>query len=260
MKAEEWKESISGRVREILLKAGEIILGAHVERRDIRAKGGKADFVTAYDVRVQEYLIGQLASLIPDAAFFGEEDTKGSGRILGNGPVFIIDPIDGTTNFMFDRRHSCISVALCCDRRVCFAWVYQPYTGELWTAEEGAGAFLNGERLHPADLTLEEGVAAFGAARHYGYDPDPLFRLVRNLFEHSLGVREGGSAAIDLCRVAAGGNICYLEPMISPWDYAASSLILREAGCLITQWSGERITLDRSCSILAAPPQAYGEL
>ena len=247
-------------IRDVLYQAGGIIRNAHPEQNEIRRKGGEADFVTAWDVRVQEYLISRFAALVPGASFMGEEETGGSGKTLDDGAVFIIDPIDGTTNFMFDRRHSCISVALCVGKEVRCAWVYQPYTEEMWTAVKGGGAFLNARRLRAEDIPLEKGVAAVGAAKHYGCDLDPFFRLLRKLFERCLGLRDGGSAAIDLCRIASGGNICYLEAMLSPWDYAASSLILREAGCVVTQWNGTRITLDSPCSILAAPPTAHSQL
>ena len=247
-------------IRETVYRAGGMIRDAHPSPNEIMGKDGEANFVTAWDVRVQEFLISRLRELIPHASFLGEEETKGSVKSLDGGAVFIIDPIDGTTNFMFDRRQSCVSVALCEGKEVRYAWVYQPYTDEMWTAEKDGGAFLNGHRIQAKDLPLESGDAAVGAARHYGCDLDPFFRILRKLFERSLGLRDGGSAAIDLCRVAAGGNVCYLEAMLSPWDYAASSLILREAGCFVTQWNGTRITLDRPCSILAATPAAHGQL
>ena len=130
--------------------AGKILLSAHAEKHEIHAKAGPANFLTDYDVRIQQYLINQFSQILPGCSFFGEEDTEGNKRSI-EGQVFFIDPIDGTTNFMFDYRNSCVSVGLAEDGEVIAGWVYNPYTDQFWSAEKGKGAV---PRRHCADRNL----------------------------------------------------------------------------------------------------------
>ena len=124
----------------VLKKAGELML--RFEHPQVFAKGGHADFVTEADVAVQEYLMEQLARLYPTAKFFAEEKKD---NVLTDDFTFIIDPIDGTTNLMYGMNMSVISCGYCEDGEPKLAVVYQPFTNELYTAEKGKGAFLNGQ-------------------------------------------------------------------------------------------------------------------
>ncbi len=238
--------------------AGKILLSAHAEKDEIHAKSGPANFVTDYDVRIQQFLINRLSSIIPDCAFFGEEDTAENTRSVGNGYTFFIDPIDGTTNFMFDYRNSCVSVGLALDGELVAGWVYNPCTEQFWTAERGKGAFLNGKKINVLDGGLENGICAFGAARYNA--GDGIFDVLPELFTRSLSLRNGGSAAIDLCRVASGSNVGYVEMLLQPYDYAAASVIIEEAGGVICQADGNPITLEKGCSIVAGTKQAVKEI
>ena len=109
-------------------------MSAHVGEAEVHQKSGPANFVTDYDVKIQEYLISELSSVLPTCSFFGEEDTDGNEHKVGDGYTFFIDPIDGTTNFMFDYRNSCVSVGLAYAGRMIAGWVYNPFTNQFWKA------------------------------------------------------------------------------------------------------------------------------
>ena len=249
------KNQIEAAVRE----AGSILLTAHLEKQEIHQKLGPANFVTDYDVRIQKFLIERLSTILPGCSFFGEEDTEGNNRSTGtDGYVFYIDPIDGTTNFMFDYKTSCVSVGLSSDGSMIAGWVFNPYTDQFWLATRGEGAFLNGRKLMIGNDGLEDGICAFGAARYNA--GDGIFDVLPELFTRSLSLRNGGSAAIDLCRIASGSNIGYVEMLLQPYDYAAASVIISEAGGVISQADGGSITLNTGCSIVAGTKKAAGEI
>ena len=237
--------------------AGKILLSAHAEKDEIHTKAGPANFVTDYDVRIQQYLINRLSTILPGCSFFGEEETEGNKRSI-KGQVFFIDPIDGTTNFMFDYKTSCVSVGLAKDGEVIAGWVYNPYTDQFWSAEKGKGAYLNDKSLKISDGGLDSGICAFGAARYN--EGDGIFDILPELFTRSLSLRNGGSAAIDLCRVASGSNVAYVEMLLQPYDYAAASIIITEAGGCIEQINGDPITLDHGCSIVGGTKNAVAEV
>lgn len=247
-------KKIEAAVRE----AGKVLLSAHAEKNEIHSKTGPANFVTDYDVRIQQFLMNKLSAVIPDCAFFGEEETEGNKRQVGEGYTFFIDPIDGTTNFIFDYRNSCVSVGLVLDGVMIAGWVYHPYTDQFWKAERGKGAFLNEEKLTISDGGLDTGICAFGAARYN--EGDGIFEILPELFRRSLSLRNGGSAAIDLCRIASGSNVAYVEMLLQPYDYAAASVIIEEAGGVILTAAGTPITLNTGCSVVAGTKMAADEI
>lgn len=261
MEKETCEQKIFNEIEKIVREAGQILLNAQVTSDCISQKEGPANFVTKYDVEIQKYLIEQFSKLLPSAEYYGEENTAGNVHDeLEKGYVFYIDPIDGTTNFMFDYKHSCVSVGLAYDGTMIAGFVYNPYTDEMYLAVRGKGAWLNGRRLHIADKGIAEGIAAFGCARYNDDRVDLIFNVVKELFLRSLSVRNGGSAALDLCRVASGANVSYLELKLQPYDYAAASVIVEEAGGKISQVNGAPITLDGPCSIVAGTPAAVREV
>ena len=242
---------------EVVREAGKIILHAHEKEMVVFDKKGDANFVTRYDKEVQAYLIEHLRSLVPGANFLAEED--GIQQDLGEEYCFIIDPIDGTTNFICDYRYSSISVGLCYNGKMQFGVVYNPYLDEMYTAVKGEGAKKNGHAIHVRKDGLENSIASFGAARYNTEDADKVFDFAKKLYLNSLAVRSGGSAALDLCKIADGSVGVYFELKLQPWDYAAASLIISEAGGFISTLEGQLITLDKPCSILAANRQCWKE-
>lgn len=218
-------------------QAGEQILHAH----DIIAenKTDARNVVTEYDRNVQELLIGTFKKMLPEAHFFCEEnDVQDS---LSAEHVFIIDPIDGTANFVNGFHHSCVSVAYASFGEVCAAAVYNPYVDEMFTAQKGKGAFLNKKQIHVSDANLSASVACIGTSPYYHEIADRTFRMIRFLYDNALDIRREGSAALDLCSVACGRAGLFVELRLSYWDYAAGALIVEEAGGQC--WSSQGIPL-----------------
>lgn len=244
------------KITEIVKEAGKIILSAHNQENTVTAKEGKKNFVTKYDVAVQEFLFRELGEAFPDAKFIGEE---GENDFSTNGLRFIIDPIDGTTNFMQDYRCSCISVALCNGNDVIAGVVYNPYTDELFSAEKGKGANLNGNRIKVSDRPLSDGLALFGTSPYHPENTDETFALLRKVFDFSRDIRRSGSAAYDICTVACGRCEVFFEKGLQPWDIAAGTLILKEAGGVALNYQGREISFSAPNDVVFANPKAYKE-
>ena len=238
-------EKIINAVRE----CGEIILHADRNQTNTEVKEGRANFVTAYDKAVQQELREKLLAIHPQAHFVGEEDDVHES--IAQGDAFIVDPIDGTTNFVKDYKCSVISVAMTRDGKQELGVVYHPYLNEMYYAQRGKGAFCNGKRIHVSEKPLSEGLTLFGSAPYYPELIDDSFRILRMCFDRSLDVRRSGSAAYDLCCIAAGRAELYFELRLQPWDYAAGSLIVQEAGGMVSRVEGGEIDLSQACSVLA---------
>lgn len=244
-------------IREIVKEAGQILRNAHAGSKNISEKSGYANFVTAFDCQIQEFLVERLKAVFPEAGFIGEENHM--QEPLGEGYYFIIDPIDGTTNFIHDYHHSCISVGVAYQGTGFAGVVYNPYLDEMYWAKKGEGAYCNEGRLTVKDVSLEESIVAFGCARYNSEETDRSFDFAKKLYLQSHGIRNGGSSTLDICRIASGRNGLYFEMLLQPWDYAAASVILEEAGGVITTMDGTPITLDAPCSILAGSPVVWEE-
>ncbi|MEE1065055.1 MAG: inositol monophosphatase family protein [Acutalibacteraceae bacterium] len=240
----------------IVKDAGEIILSAHNQESAVTAKEGKKNFVTKYDVAVQEFLFTELGKAFPDAEFVGEE---GDNNLSSKALRFIIDPIDGTTNFMQDYRCSCISVALCKENDLIAGVVYNPYSNEIFSAEKGKGAYLNAQKIEVSDRPLSDGLALFGTSPYHPENTDETFALLRKVFDFSRDIRRSGSAAYDICMVACGRCEIFFEKALQPWDVAAGTLILKEAGGVAFNYEGNEINFSTPNDVVFANPKAYEE-
>ena len=247
-------------MQDIVHEAGAMLRDAHLSTSEIHEKEGPANFCTDYDLRIQRFIMARLSKAIPGCSFYGEEDTEGNHASAISPYTFYIDPIDGTTNFMFDYHHSCVSVGVAYAGQLVAGYVYNPYVDELFHAVQGEGAWLNDRRLVMQDKPIKEGIVAFGCARYNDSDTDLLFDVTRQMFLRSLSIRNGGSAALDLCRIASGSNVAYYEFKLQPYDYAAASVIIEEAGGYISRVDGGSITLDRPCSIVGGTETAWREV
>lgn len=244
------------KIIETVKEAGKIILSAHNREASVTAKEGKKNFVTKYDVAVQDFLFAELARNFPEAEFVGEESEN---DIESKALRFIIDPIDGTTNFMQDYRCSCISVALCKENSVIAGVVYNPYTNEIFSAEKGKGAYLNGKRINVSSRPLSDGLALFGTSPYHPENTDETFALLRKVFDFSRDIRRSGSAAYDICTVACGRCEVFFEKALQPWDIAAGTVILKEAGGIALNYKGEEIVFSSPNDVIFANPEAYKE-
>lgn len=242
-------EEVLEKIVDIVKEAGEILLGAERIGESVEEKSGKANFVTAFDKKVQDFLFHSLAEVLPEAVFIGEEEETHAA--LPKGYAFIIDPIDGTTNFMKGYCASSISVGLLKAGRPELGVVYNPYLGEMFHAVKGKGAFCNKRPIRVSEHELGEGVVIFGTAPYYEELAEKSFRYAYRLFKECLDVRRSGSSAIDICNIACGRAELFFELMLSPWDYAASSLILAEAGGVIADAEGGELAYDCGCGVVA---------
>lgn len=235
--------------------AGKLVLA--IPRPQITSKEGHANFVTSADVASQRFLMEALAPLVPGAHFFSEEEET---HTLLPGYNWILDPIDGTTNFIRGCHCSAISVGLAKDGEPVAGAVYDPYRDELFTAAKGFGAFLNEAPIHAAARPAEESLIALGTSPYYRNLIPQTLRTAEALFAAGGDLRRTGSAALDLCAIACGRYDVFFEATLSPWDYAASAVILREAGAVIGSLPAEAFALDHNVPIFAASKNLYPQL
>lgn len=242
----------------IIYEAGKIVLSAPRGCPDdlIRQKGGTFNYVTGYDVAVQRFLENELAVVFSGARFFAEEDGEDK-RGLG-GYTFIIDPIDGTSNFIHGFGHSAISVALFNENEAEFGAVYLPYTNEMFYAEKGGGAYLNGKPIRVNSLPLEKALTLFGTTPYMRDTMSgAVCELMQSLLVRSVDVRRLGAAAADLCYVACGRAAVFCEMLLAPWDIAAGALIVTEAGGIVSRFNGGDLSYTGKCSIIASNKESY---
>ena len=225
-------------IEKIAREAGRIAVegGTHLTAGQIHAKGTPTDMVTEIDRRVEEFLVDAIRRRYPEHGIFGEE----TGRTAGSSTwCWVIDPIDGTTSFIHGFPYYSISIACRKEERTEAGVVYAPRLGELFRAERGRGAQLNGDTIHVSDCAeLKSALMATGfACVRAGVRPDNL-DLMPELVRSIQGVRRCGSAALDLCNVAAGRFDGYWEFCLNLYDVAAGALILQEAGGRVTDLAG----------------------
>lgn len=215
------------KIMKIVKQAGEIYKSAAGDL-GIENKGSAVNLVTKYDKIIQDFLFEKLSEAVPGCSFLGEE---GDGeKVLSDGYCFIIDPIDGTTNFIKGFQHSAISVGLAKNKELIIGVVLDPDLNNLFYAEKGKGAFLNGKRIHVSDCSLENSLVLFGTCPYEHELAAKTFELTEQIFYRCIEIRRGGSAALDICYVAAGKADLYYELILRPWDFAGATVILREAG------------------------------
>jgi myo-inositol-1(or 4)-monophosphatase len=207
-----------------------------VEHLQVSLKG-PANFVTAADRRAEETLCAELAKARPDYSFLGEEGGRRDGSDRTH--TWIVDPLDGTTNFLHGIPQFAISIALERSGTIVAGVVYNPITDELFTAERGKGAFLNDRRLRvAARQRLVDAVIACGLPHHGRGDLALGLRELAAIQDKVAGLRRFGAATLDLAFVAAGRVDGFWERNLSPWDMAAGLLLVREAGGFVSDIDG----------------------
>jgi len=207
-----------------------------VENLQVSLKGPR-NFVTAADRRAEEIVREELAKARPDYGFLGEEGGARAGADANHR--WIVDPLDGTTNFLHGIPHFAVSIALERNGAIVAGLTYNPANDELFVAERGKGAFLNDRRIRvAARKTLAEAVVACGLP-HYGRGDLALARNeIAAAQQHFAGLRRFGAATLDLAWIAAGRFDAYWERDLSPWDLAAGLILVREAGGFVTDLDG----------------------
>ena len=261
--------TIQHAIEQLARAAGKMILdadigtGGHVKAE---TKTSRRDQVTATDLSIQKMLMQKLNDVAAPCSFLCEEEMnlEGIRQIqdrdeVDEGVCFIIDPIDGTANFVHGHRHSCTSIAMTVDGETEIGVIYDPYRDELFSARKGSGVCLNGELLPVFDTGISDVITVFGTSPYDDSVNEPTFRLAHQLYEMSADVRRTGSAALDFCWTACGRFGLFAELGLSAWDFAAGKLIAEETGCIVTDIHGNPLTFKDKPSILCGRPTAVKE-
>jgi len=221
----------------------------------VRSKS-RNDFVTEIDQMAERDIIETIRRTHPDHGFLGEE----GGRSGGDEFVWIIDPLDGTTNFLHGFPQYCVSIGLQHNGQVTQGVIYDPVRNDLFTASRGRGAYLNDRRMRVSRRTqLKECLIGTGFPFRDGSYLEAYMSMMREMIQKTAGIRRPGAAALDLAYVAAGFYDGFFEIGLNPWDIAAGSLMVIESGGLIGDLAGDDTYLE-SGQVIAATPKVFPQM
>jgi myo-inositol-1(or 4)-monophosphatase len=242
-------------------RAGTVINRASfdIDRIKVSEKGHN-DFVTEVDKAAEQAIIEVLKTAYPDHAFLGEESGPSSNLHDENENVWIIDPIDGTTNFIHGFPQYCVSIALQQRGHITQAVVYDPTRNDLFTATKGAGAYLNEKRIRVSRRDkMAESLIGTGFPYRDTDQLDEYMKMFRIMTERCAGLRRPGAAALDLAYVACGRLDGFFEKGLQTWDMAAGSLLITEAGGIVGTFDGESDYLYKG-NVLAGTPKIFAQM
>lgn len=230
-------------------KAGHVIIRhiPKIDRLNVETKG-LHDYVSEVDKMAEKEIIYELKRAYPDYAIIGEE----SGSHGENRFAFVIDPLDGTSNYLRGIPHYCVSIALCENLQPVAGLIYDPVNDEVFSATKGAGAYLNERRIRASGRErLNSALLATGFAPRVRDQLNNHLTALAPILENAEDLRRTGSAALDLCYVAAGRLDGYFEAGTKAWDVAAGMLIASEAGAVCTDFQGRTLELDAGSVVCA---------
>lgn len=240
----------------IVIEASRLMLTADFQ---ITQKQGASNIVTSSDIAVQEFLRSRLGQLLPGSGFLCEEE---DAHDLSHEYVWIIDPIDGTANYSRGIHECAICVGLKHYSEMELAAVYLPRTDELFTAQRGKGAFLHHpvsgkepEQICVSDRPFANSIMCTALPVYYKEYAPVCSEIIREVFMQCNDIRRFGAAAPELCYLAMGRCELYFEYLLSPWDFAAASLILEEAGGILSDREGQPLNYTKRSGVLAANSQ-----
>ncbi|MCQ2093637.1 MAG: inositol monophosphatase [Bacteroidaceae bacterium] len=216
---------------------------------DISLKEGFANIVTSTDVAVQEYLRKELTKVLPGCGFLCEEEDFHN---LGSEYTWIIDPIDGTANYSRKIDQCAICVGLKYGKDIVLSAVYLPFTDEFFSAIKGKGAFLNGRSIHVSERPFQDSILCTALAVYHKQYARVCSAIIVDTFLQCNDIRRFGAAAPEICYLAMGRCELYFEYLLSPWDFAAASLILSEAGGVFCDLRGKKTDFLHPTGFLAA--------
>ena len=220
-------------------------------------KKNEREMVSHIDIESERRLIEGLARILPEAAVFGEETVQNRS----NGFTWVVDPLDGTTNYLAGLDEWSISVALLQEEEIILAVVVKPFSAETFCAIRNMGAYYNNQRLHPIpDFPLKKGLIGTGFPYRSPDTRASFFPCLEEVLYASRGVRRAGSAALDLCHVGAGFLQGFFEVDLASYDVAAGLLILQETGCPFSEFDGSPYKLFSSRSLVTGFPGLQNEL
>lgn len=216
---------------------------------EIEQKGGCENIVTSSDVAVQNFLCERLSEMMPGSGFLCEEKDINDTQ---HEYTWIIDPIDGTANYSRGIDQCAICVGLKQGEEMQMGVVYTPRTNELFHAEKGKGAYLNGKRIHVSGRPFCNAVLCTALPVYHKEYAEVCARIILDTFGQCNDIRRFGACAPELCYLAMGRCELYFEYLLSPWDFAAASLIVTEAGGVITSADGSKLRLTEPTGVIAA--------
>jgi myo-inositol-1(or 4)-monophosphatase len=234
------------KVTKIVKEAGRLMMNRDM---DIMQKGNNSNYVTSCDIAVEKFLSEKLRELLPGSLVIGEEsdDNPSDGELL-----WVIDPIDGTSNFIRDIGISAISVGLVKKGEPYLGVVYQPYRDEMFYAKTGEGAYLNGERIHTSQRDFAHSHLCSAMSLYDKRFAPPCFRIIDKIYREADDLRRLGSAAVELVYLACGRVELYFEIRVFPWDAAGAIPIIREAGGQVEVLYHDSLPLGEPFPIIAA--------
>ena len=240
------------KVLQIIYKTKDIVFNNDL-RSNVSLKG-EADYLTAVDVEISAFLKEELKKLDKNISFMSEEDKNDNLT----SDRWILDPIDGTTNLVYNYNLSSVSLAHMKNSEIVFGVVYNPFTNETFYAIKGQGAFYNGVKLEQIkDRPLKECLIEFGAGSTIKEHADNTFEVAKQIFKDCLDLRRMCSSALAMCYVASGKLNGYFERRLKPWDYSAGYLILSECGGKISNFNGENLGFDKDTTLICGSKTAY---
>ena len=234
------------KIIEIVREAGKILADKNIS---ITQKGNDSNYVTSADLSVQKFLEAELLQMLPGSTFVGEEsDAK---KVTGEY-VWVVDPIDGTSNFIRDIGVSSISVGLLKNGVPYLGVIYQPYRDEMYWAEKGKGAYMNGQKIRVSERDFRHSHLCSAMSLYNKDYAKPCFNIIERVYAESDDLRRLGSAATELAYLAAGRVELYFEIRLFPWDIAGAIPIITEAGGEVEILYEETLPLDRPVAMIAA--------
>lgn len=249
---------IKERTEEAIREAANFFTDSILDKKMI-SKKGFANFVTEIDYKVQDFLEHKLTEIIPGSNIITEESVSNIYKL--EKPTWIVDPVDGTTNLMYNYQHSAISVGLILNGKPYMGFIYDPALKEMFFAEKGKGAYLNNTIINVSqNEILEDCLMGFGTTPYDRAKAEATFELVKNVFVKCRDVRRSGSAALDLAYVACGRIDGFFEMTLQPWDFAAGYIIINEAKGRTTDWQGHSIDLVSPGSIISTNKLIHKEM
>ena len=231
--------------------AGDVIRAGAMNRASLNIERKTVnDFVSVIDKEAERVIIEMLAAQFPDHAFKAEE----SGDAGTSRYTWVIDPLDGTTNFLHGIPYYCVSIALQIDDAVVVGVVFDPTSGRLFTATRGHGAFLDGMRIHVSGRPgLDEAVLGTGLPFKDWHYLDDYLASLRVIMQRCAGIRRPGAVALDLAYVSAGWTDGHWEKGLNAWDVGAGSLLVQEAGGVVSTFTGDRAFLNSGQIVVGTP-------
>jgi myo-inositol-1(or 4)-monophosphatase len=237
---------------EAAISAGGILRSGFGTNFQIQSKEGHHNLVTEYDHKAEKSIIEFISKRVPNSHFLAEESGESGMKDLPDSLLWVIDPLDGTVNFAHNIPFFSVSIGVEKNKEIISGVVYLPMTDELFVAQKGLGAFMNGERLHVSSTaTLGQSILATGFPYNLAENPSHCIDHFIDILRAGIPIRRLGSAAIDFAYTAAGRFDGFFEISLSPWDCAAGKLLVEEAGGIVSGWDGSPFIFHSRAPVLA---------